>query len=164
MKQRKGHRTMNRRDFFAAGVATTVAAVASSKSGGFVDDAQAKEEVADIKLFPNLVTPNQTVVHDPKVCIGCNTCVEMCHQDIMIANPEKGKPPVVVWPDECWHCGICVINCPLGLDAKAITMVQPLCQRARWKRKATGEHFRIGMANPPAPVNRPPVGGWKAHS
>jgi hypothetical protein len=36
-----------------------------------------------------------------------------------------------------------------------------MMQRVRWKRKATGEHYRVGMKNPPPPNNRPPVGGWK---
>jgi hypothetical protein len=34
----------------------------------------------------------------------------------------------------------------------------PLNQRVGWKRKATGEYFRIGMKNPPPPNTRPPVG------
>jgi hypothetical protein len=39
-----------------------------------------------------------------------------------------------------------------------------MMQRVRWKRKATGEHFRVGMKNPPPPNNMPPVGGWKPRS
>jgi hypothetical protein len=30
-------------------------------------------------------------------------------------------------------------------------------QRVRWKRKDTGEHYRIGMPNPPPPNTRPMV-------
>ncbi|MEM1556555.1 MAG: hypothetical protein QXR84_04895 [Candidatus Bathyarchaeia archaeon] len=30
----------------------------------------------------------------------------------------------------------------------------------RWKRKETGEHFRVEMPNPPPPNLRPPVSGW----
>lgn len=172
MKRKKRRATMKRRDFLTASVVTTGAAVALGGTGGFVKKAageklsnelEAKEN-EDVRVFPNMVTPNQPVIHDPDVCIGCNTCVKVCHQDIMIPNPEEGKPPVVVWPDECWQCGVCVLNCPLGLEAKAIRLNHPLSQRVRWKRKATGEHFRIGMSNPPPPNNKPPVGGWKSHS
>jgi hypothetical protein len=34
----------------------------------------------------------------------------------------------------------------------------PLNQRVGWKRKATGEYFRIGMNNPPPANTRPPIG------
>ena len=175
MKEKKEGLTMNRRDFLKASVVTTGAAVAVGGSGILEGKAAAEVSTqstadlaslknADVRLFPNMITPNQMVTHDPNVCIGCNTCVEVCHQDIMVPNPVKGKPPIVMWPDECYPCGCCVENCPLGLEAKAIKLNMPVCQRVRWKRKATGEHFRIGMKNPPPPNNVPPVGGWFAHS
>jgi ferredoxin len=176
MKKKNEDLAMNRRDFLKAGVVTTGAAVALGGSGSILGGTAAEPvsaestndlaslKDADVRLFPNMITPNRCVIHDPNVCIGCNTCVQVCHQDVMVPNPVKGKPPIVMWPDECFPCGICVQNCPLGLDAKAITLNQPLCQRARWKRKATGEHFRIGMKNPPPPNNLPPVGGWSPRS
>ena len=98
MKQKKKRVTMNRRDFLTASVVTTGAAVALGGAGGFVKKT-AGEELSnkleakgdeDVRVFPNMVTPNQCVIHDPDVCIGCNTCVKVCHQDIMIPNPEKG--------------------------------------------------------------------------
>lgn len=107
-------------------------------------------------LVANPLTPGQAVVIDPAVCGGCNTCVEVCRTDVLLPNPEKGKPPVVLYPDECWFCASCVEHCTTG----AIQMVHPLNQRIGWKRKATGEYFRVGMKNPPPPNNRPPVGGW----
>jgi NADPH-dependent glutamate synthase beta subunit-like oxidoreductase len=64
-------------------------------------------------------------------------------------------PPIVLYPDECWFCGTCVEECPV---AGAIKMEQPLNQRVGWKRKETGELFRVGMKNPPPPYTRPPVG------
>jgi hypothetical protein len=30
----------------------------------------------------------------------------------------------------------------------------------QWKRKETGELYRMGMANPPKPNLTPPIGGW----
>jgi hypothetical protein len=40
-------------------------------------------------------------------------------------------------------------------------MEHPLNQRIGWKRKSTGEFFRIGMKDPPPANTRPPVGGWR---
>jgi len=170
MKKGKTATTMNRRDFLMAGVTTGGAAVALG-AGGFPAGAVPEEAPQDLKsisedvrMASNIMTPSMPVIHDPKACIGCNTCVTVCHQGIMVPNPSKGQPPIVVWPEECFACGVCVWFCPQGLDARAITQNHPINQRVRWKRKATGEHFRVGMANPPAPNMRPPVGGWKAHS
>jgi NAD-dependent dihydropyrimidine dehydrogenase PreA subunit len=113
----------------------------------------------DVRMFPNSVTPGNPVVFDEEACTGCNVCVERCVMDILAANPESGKPPIVLYPDECWYDGICVQDCP-HWQKGAITLNHPLSQRVRWKRKATGEDFRIGMPNPPPPNTKPPVGGW----
>jgi len=115
-------------------------------------------------MLPNRATPNRPVVINEGVCSGCNTCVEICTADVLVPNVEKGKPPIVLYPEECWYGGCCVAMCPLRFEG-AIKLVQPVMQRVRWKRKETGEHFRIGMPDPPPPNTRPPVGGWdaKAH-
>lgn len=105
---------------------------------------------------PNQVTPSKPVVFNEEACIGCNTCVKVCMNDILIPNPEKGKPPIILFPDECWACGACVMECPKKEEG-AIEVNWPLMRRVRWKRKDTGEHFRVGMPNPPAPNKRPPV-------
>jgi NADH-quinone oxidoreductase subunit F len=64
-------------------------------------------------------------------------------------------PPIVLYPDDCWFCGTCVEECPAQ---GAIRMEHPLNQRVGWKRKDTGELFRIGMKNPPPPNTQPPAG------
>jgi NAD-dependent dihydropyrimidine dehydrogenase PreA subunit len=106
---------------------------------------------------------NEPIVFDEKICNGCNTCVEACMMDVLAPNPEEGKPPIVLHPDECWFGGCCVKECPLR-DKGAINMKWPMKTKIqlRWKRKETGEHFRLGMLNPPPPNTRPPVGGWDA--
>jgi NAD-dependent dihydropyrimidine dehydrogenase PreA subunit len=106
-------------------------------------------------MVPNPMTPGQVIYFDPELCTGCNTCVDVCRSDVMVPNPEKGKPPVVLYPDECWFCGCCASDCPVS---GAIRVEHPLNQRVGWKRKETGEYFRIGMKNPPPPNTRPPVG------
>ena len=117
----------------------------------------------DVRYYPNLTTPGNPVIFDPEVCNGCNLCVEHCVMDIMMPNPEKGKPPIILYPDECFYEGSCVMECPRR-DKEAIKLTWPLVFNMRWKRKETGEHFRLGMPNPPDPNPVPPVGGWNATS
>ena len=115
--------------------------------------------MAEIKIsaLPNITTPNTPVIFNPEFCVGCNTCVNVCQVDVFIPNPEKGCPPIVLHPDECWYCGCCVEDCP---REGAITMVHPLHATAvvAWKRKDSGEHFRLGMKDPPPANERPPSG------
>jgi NAD-dependent dihydropyrimidine dehydrogenase PreA subunit len=106
-------------------------------------------------MVPNPVTPGQVIIIDPNLCNGCNTCVDVCRSDVLVPNPKKGKPPIVLYPEECWFGGCCMVHCPVP---GAIRMEHPLNQRVGWKRKETGEYFRIGMKNPPPPNTRPPVG------
>lgn len=98
----------------------------------------AKEELA--YAIPNVPTPGSPVLFDPDICSGCNDCVTICPMDVLIPNPEKGKPPIILYPDECWYGGCCVGECPIP---GAIIFRHPLMQRVRWKRKDTGEHFRV---------------------
>jgi formate dehydrogenase major subunit len=65
-----------------------------------------------------------------------------------------GEQPIAVYPDECWFCGCCVTHCPVP---GAIRMDFPMNQRVGWKRKETGEFYRIGMKNPLPPNKRPPI-------
>jgi len=125
---------------------------------------QNTDEAGELKL--QIPLPTQSIiVFDEEVCTGCvglrePMCVKGCRTDMLIPNPEKGKPPIVAYPDECCECGCCVHACPRALKG-AITMNWPLAKSVRWKRKDSGEHYRIGMANPPEPDSRPPVSGYK---
>jgi NAD-dependent dihydropyrimidine dehydrogenase PreA subunit len=115
-------------------------------------------EVNDMKkkayMIPNPFAPSRAIKINPELCNGCNTCIEVCRTDVYVPNPEKGKPPIILYPDECWFCGCCVEHCPIPGANK---MEHPLNQRIGWKRKETGELFRMGMHNPPPPNKRPPV-------
>jgi NAD-dependent dihydropyrimidine dehydrogenase PreA subunit len=105
-------------------------------------------------MVPNPMTPCQAIVIEDELCTGCNTCVGVCRSGVLVPNLKKDKPPIVLYPDECWFCGCCVDHCP---KPGAIRVEHPLNQRAGWKRKDTGEWFRIGMKNPPPSVTKPPV-------
>jgi len=93
-----------------------------------------------IYATPNPSTPNRPVIFNADICTGCNRCVEVCVMDIFIPNPEKGKTPIIIYPEECWYGGVCVDHCPVE---GAIKLNHPLMQRVRFKRKNTGEHYRI---------------------
>ena len=110
-----------------------------------------------VYMVPNPPTPNRILDFDDQACIGCNLCVEVCPTDVLMPNPEKHKPPIVLYAEECWYCGGCVEECT---QQGAITLLHPTSQRIsmNWKRKETGEYFRLGMKNPPPP-NMTPVSG-----
>jgi NAD-dependent dihydropyrimidine dehydrogenase PreA subunit len=93
-----------------------------------------------VYAFPNWCTPSTPVLFNADICNGCNLCVDVCQVDILIPHPEKEKPPIVLYPEECWYSGCCVSRCP---RPGAIRLNHPLTQRVRWKRKGTNEHFRI---------------------
>lgn len=110
-----------------------------------------------VYMVPNPPAPNNGMKFDTSKCTGCNRCVEICPDDVMMPNPQKKQPPIVLYAEECWFCGGCIEECPNG----AIAMQHPLSQKisTNWKRKDSGEHFRLGMKNPPPPDTRPPSGG-----
>jgi NAD-dependent dihydropyrimidine dehydrogenase PreA subunit len=93
-----------------------------------------------VYVTPNRTTPNKPVIFNQDICNGCNRCVEVCEADILMPNPEKGKPPIIPYPEECWYEGCCVLECP---KTGAVELSHPLRQRVRWKRKDTGEQFRV---------------------
>lgn len=105
-------------------------------------------------LTPNPITPNQAITFNEELCNGCNKCIDFCRTDVLHPNPVPGKPPIVLYPDECWFAGCCVGACPIP---GACQLNPPLQQRVAWKRKDTGEFYRVGMKNPPPPNPKPPV-------
>jgi NAD-dependent dihydropyrimidine dehydrogenase PreA subunit len=108
-----------------------------------------------VYLAPNPATPCISVRINGDLCTGCNSCADQCRVDVMVHSTKKGDPPIVLYPDECWFCGTCVEECPVP---GAIWMELPLNQRVSWKRKETGELFRVGMKDPPTAYTKPPVG------
>ncbi len=60
------------------------------------------------------------------LCAGCNLCVEVCPCDVLAPNPEKGKPPIVQYAEECYFDGSCINLCP---RPGAIEMVTPFPMR-----------------------------------
>ena len=140
MKKAKKNAGMKRRDFLKASAAAGAAAVTFENASGTLRGAENKED--KIYIVPNVATPSRPVIRNPEICNGCNTCVNICQIDVYIPNPERGKPPITLHPDECWYCGCCVNECPRR-NLGAIKFNWPLQQRGFYKRKSTGEIFRV---------------------
>lgn len=51
---------------------------------------------------------------DPAKCTGCGTCAEICNSDIFVFDRRNDAMPQVKYPEECWHCESCVLDCPSG--------------------------------------------------
>ena len=99
----------------------------------------------DVFVLPNVTGPTEAVSIDETICIGCNACANICRTQTILPSPQKGEAPLLVYPDECWFCGCCVEVCPTG----AIQMRHPIAKRLMFKKKSTGEVYRIGQKNPP---------------
>jgi len=58
---------------------------------------------------------------DEEKCTKCGNCVDVCQMDVFFASKEN-EIPVVSYPEECWHCNACVLECP----SEAVTLRIPL--------------------------------------
>ncbi|MCD7863776.1 MAG: 4Fe-4S dicluster domain-containing protein [Lachnospiraceae bacterium] len=97
-------------------------------------------EEKKVYLVPNVTGPTEAVTIDPDICVGCNACADICRVQTIMRNPVPGQPPIVAYPDECWYCSCCLEVCRTG----ALHMNFPINQRILFKRKETGEIFRLG--------------------
>lgn len=61
-------------------------------------------------------------VIDRKKCISCGVCADICCMDVFKKTEEEHPQVIVRYPNECWHCRACAMDCPKG----AITMRYPL--------------------------------------
>ncbi len=118
-------------------VAKTTAKSKTTKKGQATTRPMYRGQV--VYALPNMCTPSNPVTFDPQICDGCNACVDICQADVLIPNPEKGKPPIILYPEECWRSGDCVEECPTG----ALKLRYPLMMRVHYKDKETGEIRRI---------------------
>lgn len=51
------------------------------------------------------------VVFDMNTCNGCRLCVIVCPGDVLAMNAIDKKKPEVVYPEECFYCGACLVDC-----------------------------------------------------
>lgn len=67
---------------------------------------------------------------DESLCVGCNSCVNICQIDVFMPSDQPGKPPLILYPGECWYCGRCVMSCKTG----ALTLRHPVYNESFFKR------------------------------
>jgi len=51
-------------------------------------------------------------VIDKDKCTACGTCIDICQMDVFFGSKENDVP-VISYPEECWHCSACVLECPV---------------------------------------------------
>ena len=61
-------------------------------------------------------------VIDETKCIHCGKCADICPLSVFFFRREERAVPEVRYPDECWHCNACVLDCPQG----AVSLQIPL--------------------------------------
>mgnify|MGYP000308475182 CR=1 FL=1 len=49
---------------------------------------------------------------DREKCTGCGTCAEICNSNLFVFDRSVDKFPRIKFPEECWHCDSCVLDCP----------------------------------------------------
>jgi adenylylsulfate reductase subunit B len=66
-------------------------------------------------------------------CIACGTCVNVCAEDVFFGTKGFGKikdqKPEVTYPEACYHCCLCVRECP----AEAIGLRTPLAMHVPYR-------------------------------
>lgn len=50
-------------------------------------------------------------VIDKDKCSSCGTCADICPMDVLYLSKENDLPEVK-YPEECWHCNACKLDCP----------------------------------------------------
>lgn len=66
-----------------------------------------------------------------KHCNGCGICASICPSDVF--SREHGRHvPKVLYPEECWYCDSCVLDCPAEDGYKGVELRMPLHLRVLW--------------------------------
>ena len=72
-------------------------------------------------------------VIDQEKCTACGTCRDVCSEDVFFLvtkNGELGEErPLITHPDFCYHCYLCVNECP----ADAIWLRTPMTMTVPYK-------------------------------
>ena len=45
-------------------------------------------------------------------CLACGQCADVCPMDVFFGSADN-EIPVVSYPEECWHCNACILDCPV---------------------------------------------------
>lgn len=64
-------------------------------------------------------------------CNGCGICAAICPCDVL-SHEHGRRVPKVLYPDECWYCDSCVLDCPAEDGHKGIELRLPLNLSLLW--------------------------------
>ena len=77
-----------------------------------------------------------TIIVNPALCNGCQTCYKSCFVDVIRWDKEK-KMPKIAYPEDCVQCTCCELNCP----KRAIKLI-PDYDSYPFPREAVTTHMR----------------------
>jgi adenylylsulfate reductase subunit B len=64
-------------------------------------------------IFLNLNTKEEIemppIIIEEK-CNACGVCADICPTDVFRVAGKK-EIPLIKYPEECWHCNSCVLDC-----------------------------------------------------
>lgn len=67
-------------------------------------------------------------VIDKSKCKSCGICADICSEDVFFSSKEK-EIPVVTYPEECWHCNACVMDCPTEAIKLRVPLPMMVCYK-----------------------------------
>jgi adenylylsulfate reductase subunit B len=70
-------------------------------------------------------------------CNGCGICAAICPCDVF-SHDKDHSVPRVLYPDECWYCDACVLDCPGEDGHKGVELRMPLQLQLLWIDPAAG--------------------------
>lgn len=80
-------------------------------------------------------------VIDAAKCTACGTCAEICNSAIFVFERGTDARPRIKFPEECWHCEACVLDCPAG----AIRLRLPLSYSLLYVDASTLHNRKEGL-------------------
>lgn len=64
-----------------------------------------------------------------ELCVKCGVCAQTCSIDVIRMDKET-KKPVILYPQDCMLCEMCIIKCPT--DAIEFTPEKPVDLLLSW--------------------------------
>lgn len=67
-------------------------------------------------------------VIDIDKCNACSVCIDVCPQNVFF-DSKRDEIPLITYPEECWHCNSCVLDCPKEAVSLRIPLTQMICYK-----------------------------------
>jgi ferredoxin len=83
-------------------------------------------------------------------------CVDVCPVDCIHPVPHNGKPFMVIDPDVCIDCGVCLPECPIGAIVASVDEAPADAELNKSLTPASKEYEEKNGKVTPRPPNDPP--------